>query len=212
MEKVRGIDIRDFPSVRLYLDDLAKVVELFSGVCDSVAVKAGDFTITDAQELMLLAEQFPGGVFKDLYIHGKAPYFSLAFYPFGIVLHLNEDTNEMRGVASRLRDILDTRKKRDFRGGVLNHLGNGLGVMGVILMVLGQYYFGAALMLAQLLFVFLQLKLRMVDSVIAHSYMRDSRKSFFERKKDDIILACISSSLGAVLGGVCGYFVAVATK
>ena len=112
MEKVRGIDIRDFPSVRLYLDDLAKVVELFSGVCDSVAVKAGDFTFTDAQELMLLAEQFPGGVFKDLYIHGKAPYFSLAFYPFGIVLHLNEDTNEMRGVASRL-PLLRERRKPD---------------------------------------------------------------------------------------------------
>lgn len=212
MEKVSGIDISDFPPVRLFLDDLAKIVELFSGLCQSVTVKAGDFTITDTQELMLLAEQFPKGVFKDLYIQGQKPYFSLAFYPFGVVLHLSEDTNEMRGVASRLRDILETRRKRDFRGGVLNHLGNGLGFIGVFLIILGKYYFGLGLIATQLLFVFLQLKLKMVDSVIAHSYTRDSRKSFFERKKDDIILVTIAAIPSAIFGGLVTYFITIATK
>ncbi|MDO8789897.1 MAG: hypothetical protein Q7J42_17615 [Sulfuritalea sp.] len=202
MEKITNKISEDFPPTTLYLDDLAQIVEVLAQACKEIEIKTGEYKITDPSELTELASKFPAGRFDHVYLKGYDPFISIDLRTYGVSAYISEDTLVQRGIVSKVRDIVNSGKKKN-PGWFYVALSNVAVLVGTWQIVSKEYVVGALLILLSLATIPLNVRSGMKNKVIVHSQQRSEVKTFFERKKDDIALAGIS----AILGGIVGYMI-----
>lgn len=112
MERVGNKRIEDFPATTLYLDDLEEIVGILAGACKRLEIKVGDYKITDAGELNLLAQKFSGR-FEHIALQGYNPYVSVDLRTYGVSAYISEDSLEQRGIVARIRDVINKGKKKN---------------------------------------------------------------------------------------------------
>lgn len=195
MERVSNKHVDDFPATTLYLEDLNEIVDAFVQACQSVEVTAGEFKISDPSELGALAAKFPDGRFEDIKIQGHKPYVSLELWSFRARAYISEDSLEQRGVMSKVREVLH--RNRKMRSDRVFDIAAAISLCLGIWQILSKTYFiGWPLVLAA--FALLPLGGRMRNNtVLVYAKSRAESKSFFQRKKDDVLLALIAAALGA---------------
>jgi hypothetical protein len=198
LERVSNKSFEDFPPTTLYIDDIKRIVDLFSEVCARVDVKAGEFKISDRSELNDLAAKFPSGRFPDIQIQGDKPYVSVDFRPYSIRAYISEDSLIQRALITGVREVVTQGKKRkaDFGFNILFYVGIAAGTWQL---AMKEYVVGLFLIGFSFSIIPLAIRSALRNNVIVHSKGRGEIKSFFERKKDDMVLAIVSAILGAVV-------------
>lgn len=201
MERVSNKSFEDFPPTTLYIDDVGRILDLFLEACQRVEVKSGEYKISDKLELNELAAKFPSGRFPDILIQGHEPYVSVDFRPYGVRAYVSEETLVQRAIVAGVREIVMHGKKRraDFAFNVLFYVGIAAGTWQL---TRKEYALGVFLIGFSFLIIPLAIRSIMRNNVVVHSKARSEIKSFFERKKEDMTLAIISATLGAVLSYV----------
>jgi hypothetical protein len=198
LEKITSRRIEDFPPTTLYLDDLSEIVGVMAQACSHIEIKSGDYKITDASELDVLASRFPSGRFDDVYLQGYDPYISIGLRKHAISAYISEDALEQRGIVSKVRDIINDGKKRnpEWLFAALSNIAVAVGMWQIISK---EYYVGALLVLLSFAIIPISVNYGMKNKVVIHSKKRGEVKTFIERKKDDISLAVISALLGGAI-------------
>lgn len=149
MERITNKRIEDFPPATLYLNDLSEIVGVMAQACSRIEIKAGDYKITDASELDALAAKFPSGRFDDIYLQGYGPYISIDLRTYAVSAYISEDTLEQRGIVSKVRDIVNSGKKRN-PGWLFGALSNIAVAIGMWQILVKEYYVGALLIFLSL--------------------------------------------------------------
>ena len=206
MEKIGNQILEDFPPTTLYLDDLTGIVEIFERVCKRLEITAGQYKISERSELPLLAARFPNGRFDRIKIQGQDPYISVDFRPYLVSVYLSEETLEQRGMLSTIRDVVNKGKKRKPEIPLIIFM-YVTGSLAVWKLISKEYPIGVAFALISISAIPVGVKYAMKHNVIIHSKLRGEITTFFQRKKDDIVLAGIAALLGGVVTYLFGKFV-----
>lgn len=197
LEKRKNKRFEDFPSATLYLDDLSEMLATLAEVCDRVELKTGDYTISEPVELEILASKFPNGRFGHVYLQGYDPYVSVDIRMSGVSAYISDETLELCGLVSKIRDIVQRRKKRNLHPGWLfSALSFSAASVGTLQIMSKEYLTGSLLIMLSLASIPSIVSYEMKNTVIVHTQPRASVKSFFERKKDDIVLVVIATLFG----------------
>ena len=202
MERITNRSFEDFPPATLYLNDIESIVDVFVKTCKRVEITAGEYKIVDANELKAMAEKFPEGRFVDVKIQGHHPYLSIEFLSYAIRAYVSEDSAEQIGTVARMREIILRRKKRSPSLAITILTGIAI-VVAVWQFLSKEYATGIVLGALSLMSISIAVRTAMRNNVIVHSKNQGEFKSFFQRKKDDILLAAIA----ALLGGAVSYAV-----
>jgi hypothetical protein len=198
LERVTNQSFEDFPPATLYIDDVVQVIDLFLQACERLEIKSGEYKITDKSELNELVTKFPSGRFPGIQIQGYEPYVSVDFRPYGIRVYISEDTLVQRGIVAGIREIVARGKKRraDFAFNLLFYVGIAAGTWQLMSK---DYVLGGFLIGLSFLAIPLAIRSTMRNNVVVYNKTRGEIKSFFERKKDDMVLAIISAAVGALI-------------
>jgi hypothetical protein len=191
--------IKDFPASTLYLEDLVEIIDTFAQVCKKVEVSAGEFKISDPSELTTLAEKFTNDRFSDIRIQGYDPFVVFNTGPYNANAYISKDSIEQSGLISKVREVLHRHRKirPDL---VVDFIFYPVAMFGVWKILDKSYLLGVPLVLAAFLALLpVSLRLRKSNTVVVYSKNRNQMNSFFQRKKDDILLAFISAALGAAV-------------
>ena len=200
MERVTTKRFDDFPATTLYIDDFSEIIDTLFEACKRIEIKVGEYKITDKAELQALAEKFPDGRFSDVRIEAYDPYISFDFRSFAVSAYVSHDSIELRGVISKVRDIVARGKKKrpSLPISTLSYITVAVGVWQLLSK---EYFLGAVLLLLSLAVIPLAVRFDMKNNVVIHSKRRGEVTSFLQRKRDDILISLIS----AILGGVVTY-------
>ena len=96
------------PPVKLYLDDIEKIVEIIAEVSDQVLLITDEYEFVDASDLASLER----GSINALEITCSDPYLQFELAPGWIRLYIGSDTPESRGTLEKVKAILLTRRRR----------------------------------------------------------------------------------------------------
>ena len=197
MEKVENKTIEDFPSATLFFDDLSEIVAIFVGSCKRIELKAGDYRITDPKELDELAKKFQKGRFGAIYLQGYDPYIQLNLAT-RVSAYISEDSLEQRGIIAKCRDIVARGKKLN-PFWLLNAATNVPTLIAAWQLLSKEYLVGLLLLGLSFALIPVSVTYGMKNRVIVHTHTRASVTTFFQRKKDDIVLAIVSAAIGALV-------------
>lgn len=207
MDRVSNRRLQDFPAVTLYVDDLEEIVALFTTACERVEIETGVYRTSDPSELAAIASKFHNGRFPEVKIQGHQPYVNVELLPHRARAYISEDSDDQRDIISKVRDVLNRRKK--LKPGLIAGLFNMV-LIGVSSVLITDKQFTSGFILAGLGISCLPIivNLSMNNTVVVATSRLSDRSSFFIRKRGDLILLTIS----AVVAGAIVFAVAMLTK
>ena len=100
-----------FKPVKLFLDDIEKIVEILRETSDEISLETDEFVIQDVELLMNVGREY----INELKIESRNPYISIELGPNRIWLFIFQDTNESRGTLEKIKAILNLRRQRFYR-------------------------------------------------------------------------------------------------
>jgi hypothetical protein len=196
LERVSNKHDENLPAATLYLDDVVEIVDTFSKACERLEISSGEYKTTDPSELSALAGKFPSGRFDDLKIQGFKPFVSLELRAYGARTYISEDTLEQRVVITHAREVLQ--RCRKIKPGTLENIAFfSLVALSSAAFIAKFYIAFACLALAWVLMLLFGTRFRMKYTVVVYTKSRSEAKTFWQRKKDDVLLAVISAAIGA---------------
>lgn len=195
---------QSFLPVKINMDDIIQILEIFESNCENVKIDIDDYIVNDKNELYTI----PKDVIKKLEIQTSNPYFHLEFDKSLIRFYMAESSMKNRGVFDAIRDIIKNNKVKSWN--LLR-----LQIFPILLMSLSIYIsFGLIkinnnnikyiITIVGLLVSFIWIKF--YQNIRYDNYSRiyiknnKSNSNIFVRKRDDIIIAIISGIIGLVTG------------
>lgn len=186
---------KEFPPIKLYLDDLKKIANILSEKCSVVSIGTDDCIFLNIDEL----KELDATLIKDLEISCKNPYLRLSFRPYRAELYFSEDNIENRGLASKLEDIIQKRQRNKLFWWTVNSA-NILFAISLSLIIYWQTNSLVAAYIAFILlsfaFIPLVIKFKRHTTILLKNKKDDI--GFYSRNKDKIILTILGAGIGAV--------------
>jgi hypothetical protein len=191
--------------VTLYFEDLQFLMSLFGSTAKETTLRISDdqneYEFSSVEELDKL-KSLHADKFNYLSIIGHQPYLTLNLWPHGGELHISQDTPILRGLMEKAKDRLNLRRKKLYWiyslplpitfpiyplfWGVWK-LGDKSFVIGTIIILLSVAWFS------------LNWYSRFYNYSVIFSKTEKEHPSFFQRKKDEIILVALGAVIGAVI-------------
>lgn len=208
MEKKTKSISKSLPPVKLFLKDINKIYEIFNTLNHSVQLETEDHILESIEELSNIDEEKINNISYKI----SEPYISLQMSKLSIFLYASSDDYTSKGIFNELKNYLFSKRRKlhniiesPFIAGFFNGSFLAANLFYIISVPLGLLA-----TIALLLSIF-YLKWVINQNTNWHTiiYLRISNKelSFFQRKKDEIILIVISSILGAILGALFTYLI-----
>lgn len=198
MKKSGSKSFEDFPSTLLYLDDLKDILSVLSANCEEVRLRTGDYDDVAPEELDELVSNIKLERFQNIHIQTNKPYISIDLQSYVIRVYISEDNVIQRGVISKIREIVKRNERRYFE--------KALTVIGMlplvalgILVIMKEYAFSAVMFFLSLMMIFPITKYKMNHKVIILTKNKENRIPFLKRKKDELLVALVSASVGALI-------------
>ena len=202
-EKPSSVEI---PPVRLFLEDLEEIEEVYKKYCKELKIETEDFEFDSVEELKNIGKD----KLNSLSFNSHDPYISVNFSPSNARIYSSEPDPKSVGIVAILKNILDKRLTP------LRHLISKwvLIILNILLFISVMAFLIlkdlnenmniiAIIPLSFFIFWILWMMWGWRFDIKKHSVIylknRSSKKNFFSRKKDDIILAIISSIFGCLL-------------
>ena len=137
----------------------------------------------------MLASKFPHGRFEHVYIKGHKPYITIDLRMSGISAYASNGNIELRGVISKIRDIIQRRKQLNLH---LGWLFSALTYIAVTVdtwqLMSKEYVTGMLLIFLSLVSIPISVRYTMKNTVVVRSQPRNLVKNYFERKKMILLL------------------------
>lgn len=198
MKKTGTTRFEDFPAAKLYIEDIKEIVNIIESSCEKVTIRTGDFDEVLPSEIDDLVTSLNKKRFDDIFISAYSPYVSVDLRSYGVSAYIGEDELVQHGIVSKIREILEKRKKKYF-GSVVNALG-----------YLPMVGFGAALTRGEwgLAGIFIALSFLMIGPIVKYQMSQkvvmltssvNEKESFLTRRKDELLVASISALIGALV-------------
>jgi len=190
--------------VKLYLDDVEEIVDSFKEISGKVMISTDEYSVDAVSELSEIHH------IKELTIWSGLPYLGLMVTRHYVSLRsLGSSSTQMRGVASKISDILKSRT-RLYPLSLLSTASPYLGVVWGLLLPLGLISIAEGVRNKQLWLFSLGSAATVLGMVMAYlgifglgsriiSKKRSAEESFWERNKDTVVVSTIMLFLGALL-------------
>lgn len=196
MKKIVHSRTEYFKPVVLYLDDLDKILEIIKEVCKKIIIKTSEYEIENLNELKKLNKES----LDYLMIRAEEPWLILEIDFSKLYLYIDEDDAISRGIFEKVKQILKNRKRKFswlkeklFQVPLLFIFSFGLVVgisrKNIVLILIGVLF---------LVLLVMHLSWDIKACNIIHLKRKTESKSFWKRKKDEIIIAIISAIIGSV--------------
>jgi hypothetical protein len=189
------------PSVKLYREDIDSILEILKSSCGSITVSDDNYEYDSLEEF----ESKKGKQPEVLKFQGSSPFVSLTFGSKTFIYA--GSSKESHAVYQQIDSIL-RQKKVSIWTALLRRpwliLFFVIGITGFILFnETGIKVIWGIISLVAISVAFLEKHYGFVSSV--NLIMKHEEKSFWVRKKDDILLAAISGLIGAALTAIVVY-------
>lgn len=202
MEKIIKSYSEDFKPVTLFLDDLEDIVGIFKEVSNKVEIIADEYKLDDSDEFSKLRKE----MVDSLIIRSLEPWISLSIEYVDSNIYLDQDTALSRGILEKVKEILKRRRRRFSWLSRDNLVGVFFSLFSLVLFFLiykgisQKSFLYILLGIFDLLFgsLFIRFCVKLGRNIIYLKRHAES-KSFWKRRKDEIIIAVISAIVGAVV-------------
>jgi len=192
---------KDYPPVKLYLDDIEKLINIFESNNISYTLTVNDEYV--CENLTDLKENEKSTKIKSLKIHSNNPYITIDLNYFKAALYADSDKEAVR-LFYILNEIIINKKKRPY---LIHSIYFGWIILVISLLSNVVVYFVKDKVLALLIGIFSLIALpitffnstyqRIKNYSTIYLTRKDSQSNFFKRHKDQIILILIT---GIVVG------------
>lgn len=211
MEKIIKSRWEDLPPVKLYLDDIEKIVEILREVSTTIKIETDEYSIEDVKELASLDKERV----TELNIQSAEPYLNLRIGPQKSWLNIAKDEPSSRGTFEKIKEVLFLRRRKALgfldKWSITFPLTWLLGFATVEFMIKairgGGTLFIIGSIISPLILLFYLLLASYFwshGSFIIILRRRSQEQSFIKRNKDRIIvgvlLALVSGAIGLIIG------------
>lgn len=198
MKKTGNKFFEDFPASKLYLEDLKEILGILESHCEEVTISTHEYDEVKPSEVDDLVKLIKKKRFDDLFIKAYRPFITVDIRSYGIRAYIGDDELVQHGVVSKIREIVERRKKKYF-GTVVNALGYLplVGFGGAIAQgdwTLAGIFFGLSLLMIGPI-----VKYQMSQKVVVLTSSISEQQSFFVRRKDELLVASIAALVGALI-------------
>lgn len=196
MERIRQGRFERLPPLCLYLNDLEDVVAIIRQVSPTINITTSSHSFDGLEDLR---ENGPK-TFHRLQIASSEPYITLDLQPYKIEIYISDDTPEERGILEQLKSRL-LKCRAPLAWTTSNRIGPfvfGATITALVIWVRPLWIASLAL-LPVLLLLLAGWRLSFNTYATIHLVTRAERPSFWERNKDQILLAIISGVIGAFI-------------
>ena len=201
MKKIVHSRTEYFKPVVLYLDDLEKIFEIIKEVCKKIIISTSEYEIENLNELKELNKES----LNYLKINGQEPWLVLEIDFSNLYLYIHEEDAMSRGIFEKVKQILKDRKRKYSWLSKDNFVGSiGTLLLGILIFSIyigikqkNLFYISIGILSLLLGFIFTRISLNLGYNEI-YLKRRAESKSFWKRKKDEIIIAIISAMIGSV--------------
>ncbi|SFU22717.1 hypothetical protein [Paraburkholderia aspalathi] len=207
MKRIDNGVTKDFKHCWLYKEDIDRLISLMTVDGLAPELRSGDFEFENAAELYQFLGKKGG---RSLNIKSVKPRAHFTTSLFGSVRVLTyDDSNDARALHSRIVEATEGGIKRpNWRSRFLTYLA------GMILMMFGAgnayshtgpaRYIGGLACVVGIALLISHATYKREDGTRFFGVARADRQSFLQRKGDDLAVALIAGTVGAVVGGVLG--------
>lgn len=201
-----------FPPVKLYLDAIEKLVEVFE--LNNILYTIDVNEEYKYEKLSDLKEDEKYTKIKSFRIQSIRPYVSVYFKKNGAHLYTELDDIESTGLFNKLNDIIAKRQKRPSFLYSLYTIW-AINILYVAVSLLNFYSTGSKTERIILHFLFLVIFATLVGYIFyqrmkrfstIYLFKKESQPSFFTRNKDQIVLVLVGAVVGALLTALAEYY------
>jgi hypothetical protein len=206
MKKFSNGSIHKLPSAVLYLGDIERICELLkdSG-CTSIALRTNDYELDSPEEFEQLASKAANQFTNQLEIKGYQPFVSIEFEPYSARILISDDSNALRGLQSKIVDLVQSRARPFWR--TTNDILPMLPLPLAIIAFSGKRFeIAAALFLIFIAAMWWSLKRAMRQYSVIWFAAKAKSPGFIERNMDKIVLALLSGLFGAAAKAAVDWF------
>jgi len=212
MEKIDKSVRKSYPPLRLYLEDLMEIIDIFDANFNEYKIEVDDFKLDNIDEIDKINKKEINNLYISTFEGG---FTSLNLNSFSASLKIdNEQDNKLLAVFHKIDKLLTGKEKFYLR--VLATPNTtyifSLGILIFALLLLSHkisllLYILISLILICLMIVFLIVGYRIASKKYCIIYMvnSDSKIGFFEKNKDNIILSLFSTIFGGIIVVVITY-------
>ena len=205
MEKIKKNRDIDIPPVRLYMEDIREIEEIYRQNCKEYKIRTEDFVFDSSEELKSINEK----KISNLYFESSNPSISMRLYKrYGVISGYNDEVSVL-GIVTKIKSVLDKRVTP------LRYIDSKWFVIFIVFLSLLSFQWALSfyrladkvdklflfvsylILSSLLLFSWMAFTLFMKHSVI-YLFDKSSQKNFFSRNKDQIVLVTIGAILGAL--------------
>lgn len=111
MKEIRKPIRKEFPPIRLYLDDIDAIYEVLKKNCGTVTIETDKYEISDTTQLKDIGvNEIHTMIFKC-----QKPYIDIELRPFEATIYISEDSTVNRGILSQLEETLKKCERKIIR-------------------------------------------------------------------------------------------------
>lgn len=203
MEKIKKSYSKEYPILRMFIDDLEQIVSIFKENYKDFEIKADVYKLEDISELSKINKQ----EIKNFSINTYTPYISLDISESSVSLYIEDKDNlKLRGIFSKIDAILNRRISflrilTSYWMQIPFHV-----IIWLNLYLFPKEYYKTIrillviLTLALLIIWFLwRQSISLKKHSLIYLFNSQSKIGFFKRNKDKILLSIFSAVVGSIL-------------
>lgn len=199
---------KQHPPVKLYLEDIINLIDIFDINFDNVNVELGDYELSNKEDLLKVNKDTQ---YKNLRISGRKTgcYVYLELNEVNAEVSTSSDDVFAMGIFSKLNKYIEDNNKRfnvvSFNEKLVNIL-NILTVIAFMALLLKTNDIALSISIGVLLMILVNLFTWNIHSYAIKNYSllslynRVEDIGFFKRNKDQLIIAIFASLIGAITG------------
>ena len=207
MKKIKKSHRKMIEPVVLYFDDLEKIIEIFKEASNDIEISTDEYELETIKEI----KESDKEILNSLSIMIHEPYVSLELKPNEVWLYISEDEPVSRGVFEKIKQLLSSRRQKLYWLAKINWISGGMfygAIAGSSVLFLGpgilekniyNILLGCSILILGLILSLWSYNLWMKRHSIIYTKRRIESTSFWNRKKDDIVLAIIFAIVGSII-------------
>jgi hypothetical protein len=200
MERIKQSLSKEYMGVRIYLSDLREIERTLQGA-KSIEITMGNLRFDSINDL---ATNFKSRYIRELKISTFQPYVSVEFTRLSVRLFVSSDERDEAGIFYAIDRVLIARHRKPAFMYSFYTMWVGNFVSPIISWLFPEMWISAAVAILWSLWLAWLLYIRLRKSSDIRVYERHEKLGFFERTKDQLALAAISSISSLLIGLIVG--------
>jgi hypothetical protein len=214
MEKITKSRFESLPPIKLYLDDIEKIVEILGELSTEIKIETDEYALRDVKEFASLNRER----LTELSIQSSEPHLSLYIGSRNAWISIAKDIPPSRGTFEKVKDLLLLRRRKfsafldipyvNFLLGAMIGSGVVVSIIGVIRLIIGtglppaMTIGGIMLLFIGSLLSWWSFRVSSKEYSLIILKRRIDQPSFFKRNEDKILVGIIIAVVSVIFGWV----------